>query len=116
MISEYNPNESIKMTDKAVQHAIKTLDKHPGSIGMRIGLKKTGCSGYSYVTEEVYEVSSDDLIFNQSDKLKVIVSKKDFPLVSGTEIDFVRDGLNTVFKFNNPNAKGECGCGESFSA
>lgn len=115
MISEFNPNESITMTDSAINHAIKTLRKFPGSVGMRLTLKKTGCSGYSYVTEESYEIHDDDLVFDQSDGLRVIVSKSDFPLVSGTNIDFSKEGLNSVFKFHNPNATGECGCGESFS-
>lgn len=115
MITEFNPSESITMTDSAVRHAIKTLKKYPGSVGMRLSLKKTGCSGYSYVTEEAYDIEDDDLVFDQTNNLKVIVSKKDFPLVAGTNIDFSKEGLNSVFKFINPNATGECGCGESFS-
>lgn len=115
MTDVFDPQKSITLTDSAVEHAKKTLKKYPGSIGMRLTLKKTGCSGYSYVTQEAYEVNEDDLVFVQNNDLKVLVSSKDLPLVSGTEIDFTKEGLNSLFKFSNPNSAGECGCGESFS-
>lgn len=116
MTDVFDPQKSITMTDSAVKHAIRSLGKTPGSIGMRLKLKKTGCSGYSYVTEEVFSINEDDLVFPQSQDLQVIISKTDFPLVSGTHIDFAKEGLNSIFQFSNPNATGECGCGESFSA
>lgn len=115
MTDVFDPQKSITMTDSAIKHAVKTLDKSPAAIGMRLKLKKTGCSGYSYVTEEAFAINEDDLVFIQSKELHVIVSETDFPLVAGTHIDFAKEGLNAVFKFSNPNATGECGCGESFS-
>ena len=83
-------------------------------MGLRLGVKKTGCSGYAYVVNYADEVSAGDVVFEASG-VKVIVDADSLHLVDGTEIDFVRDGLNEAFRFRNPNVRGECGCGESFS-
>lgn len=115
MTDVFEPQKSITMTESAIRHAIKSLKKTPDAVGMRLRLKKTGCSGYSYVTEEALSIEENDLVFEQADNLKVIVSNVDFPLVAGTHIDFAKEGLNAIFQFSNPNSKGECGCGESFS-
>jgi iron-sulfur cluster assembly protein len=77
-------------------------------------VRRTGCSGYAYVIDYADAINTDDTVFDQSG-IKVIVDNKSLGLIDGTEVDFVKDGLNEAFKFRNPNVKGECGCGESFS-
>ena len=81
---------------------------------MRVGVKRTGCSGWAYLVDYADEVEDDDIVFGD-EPVKVIVDKKSLELIDGTEIDFVKEGINEAFKFRNPNTKGECGCGESFS-
>ena len=83
-------------------------------IGLRLGVKTTGCSGLAYVLEFVDELAAEDQVFEQKG-VKIIVDAKSLIHLDGTELDFVKEGLNEGFQFNNPNAKGECGCGESFS-
>jgi iron-sulfur cluster assembly protein len=83
-------------------------------IGLRLGVKQTGCSGYAYVVSYADEVSPSDAVFEAAG-VKVVVDQGSLQFVDGTEIDFVREGLNEAFKFRNPNVKGECGCGESFN-
>ena len=83
-------------------------------IGLRLGVKTTGCSGLAYVLEFVDELAAEDQVFEQNG-VKIIVDAKSLIHLDGTELDFVKEGLNEGFQFNNPNAKGECGCGESFS-
>ena len=84
---------------------------HPG---LRIGVKRTGCSGLAYVVNHADQVNADDVVFDQ-DGVRVVVDQKALELIDGTVVDFVREGLNEAFRFRNPNAKGECGCGESFT-
>jgi iron-sulfur cluster assembly protein len=81
---------------------------------LRIGVRRTGCSGWAYIVDYADEVGNEDIVFD-TDELKVVVDKKSLELIDGTEIDFVKEGINEAFKFRNPNTKGECGCGESFS-
>ena len=81
---------------------------------MRIGVRRTGCSGYAYLIDYADTVDADDVVFDDGG-VKVIVDTKSLSLIDGTEVDFVKDGLNEAFKFRNPNIKGECGCGESFN-
>ncbi|MGL5072349.1 MAG: iron-sulfur cluster assembly protein IscA, partial [Aeromonas salmonicida] len=83
-------------------------------IGLRLGVKTTGCSGLAYVLEFVDELADEDQVFEQNG-VRIIVDAKSLIHLDGTELDFVKEGLNEGFQFNNPNAKGECGCGESFS-
>jgi len=83
-------------------------------IGLRLGIKKTGCSGYAYVVNYAEEVNPGDVVFEDAG-VKVIVDADSLPYVDGTEVDFIKQGLNEAFKFRNPKAKGECGCGESFN-
>ena len=90
------------------------LAQAPSAAGVRFGVKRTGCSGFAYVVDLAEQVGADDQAF-EIDGVPVIVDAKSLPLVEGTEIDFQRQGLNASFVFRNPNATGECGCGESFT-
>jgi len=85
-----------------------------GAVGLRIGVKRTGCSGLAYVINHADPVTADDVVFDQ-DGVRVVVDRQALQLIDGTVVDFVREGLNEAFRFRNPNAKGECGCGESFT-
>ena len=105
---------SITMTEAAVSHVRRHLETRGAGIGIRLGVRTTGCSGMAYVLEFVDDVPGDDEVF-ESDGVKVIVDPKSLTYLDGTELDFVKEGLNEGFQFTNPNAKGECGCGESFN-
>ena len=83
-------------------------------MGLRLGIKKTGCSGFAYVVNYADEIGSNDLVF-EDQGVKVIVDRESLGFIDGTQIDFVKQGLNEAFRFRNPNVKGECGCGESFT-
>lgn len=105
---------AITLTDNAADRVRSFLAKRGTGIGLRLGIKKTGCSGYAYVVNYADEIGAEDVVFDTSD-VKIIVDRKSLELIDGTEVDYVREGLNEAFKFRNPNASGECGCGESFS-
>jgi iron-sulfur cluster assembly protein len=105
---------AISLTASAADRVRDFLSRRGTGIGLRLGVKKTGCSGFAYVVNYADELSEGDTVF-ESGGVKVIVDGDALELVDGTIIDFVRDGLNEAFKFRNPNAKGECGCGESFN-
>ncbi|MEO0576840.1 MAG: iron-sulfur cluster assembly accessory protein [Pseudomonadota bacterium] len=105
---------SISLTANAEQRVRHYLDHRGSGIGLRLGVRKTGCNGFSYVIEYADSVANDDKVFEQNG-LKVIVDPASLPMIDGTQVDFVKDGLNEVFKFSNPNVAGECGCGESFN-
>lgn len=105
---------AISMTDAAADRVASFLTNRGKGIGLRLGVKTTGCSGLAYVLEFVDELGAEDLVFEQNG-VKIIVDGKSLIHLDGTELDFVKEGLNEGFKFNNPNSKGECGCGESFS-
>jgi len=83
-------------------------------LGLRLAIKRTGCSGYAYVVNYAEELGPDDTVFEDRG-VKVVVDAASLPLVDGTEVDFVKQGLNEAFRFRNPKARSECGCGESFS-
>jgi iron-sulfur cluster assembly protein len=83
-------------------------------VGLRVGVKKTGCSGFAYVVNYADEIHSGDAVFEERG-VKIVVDSASLPLIDGTVVDFVKQGLNEAFKFQNPKAKVECGCGESFS-
>ncbi len=85
-----------------------------GTVGLRIGIKRTGCSGLAYVVNHADKVTDEDVVFNQ-DGVHVVVDRQALQMIDGTVVDFVREGLNEAFRFRNPKAKGECGCGESFT-
>lgn len=105
---------AIQLTDVAANRVQSFLVNRGKGIGLRLGVKTTGCSGMAYVLEFVDEVQSDDEVF-ESKGVKVIIDQKSLLFLDGTEVDFGKDGLNEGFKFSNPNAKDECGCGESFT-
>jgi iron-sulfur cluster assembly protein len=104
----------ISLTPAAAERVRTFMANRGKGIGLRLGVKQTGCSGYAYVVSYADELGAEDVIFEVSD-VKVIVDAESLKYVDGTEIDFVRQGLNEAFKFRNPNVKGECGCGESFN-
>ena len=104
---------SVSLTPAAARHVEKSLAKRGGGIGLRLAVKTSGCSGFAYTLEFVDKLNEDDQCF-ESNGMKVIVDARSLAMLGGTELDFVREGLNEGFKFNNPNAKANCGCGESF--
>lgn len=104
---------AITLTDSAARRVASYLEKR-GGIGMRLGVKKTGCSGFSYVVDYADQTSPEDVVFEQHG-IKVLVRRENLPLLDGTRVDFVRKGLNESFEFDNPNVKDACGCGESFT-
>jgi iron-sulfur cluster assembly protein len=103
----------ITLTDRAAKKVQQTLSRRGHGEGVRIGVKTTGCSGLAYVLEYVDIPSADDVCF-ECNGCKLFVDPKSCPYVQGTEIDYVRTGLNEGFEFNNPNERDRCGCGESF--
>ena len=105
---------SISLTPAAAERVRTFMASRGKGIGLRLGVKQTGCSGYAYVVSYADELGAEDVIFEVSD-VKVVVDAESLKYVDGTEIDFVRTGLNEAFRFRNPNVKGECGCGESFN-
>jgi len=105
---------ALTLTEKAAKHVQKSLTSRGQGIGIRLGVKTSGCSGMAYVMEFVDQIEDDDQVF-ESQGIKVIVDPKSLVYIDGTELDFVREGLNEGFKFDNPNVKNECGCGESFN-
>jgi iron-sulfur cluster assembly protein len=105
---------AITMTDAAAERVRDFLQKRGKGIGLRLGVRTSGCSGMAYVLEFVDDIDDSDVVF-EDHGVKVIVDKKSLVYIDGTELDFAREGLNQGFKFNNPNVKDECGCGESFN-
>lgn len=105
---------AISLTQSAASRVRSFLQKRGRGVGLRIGVRKSGCSGYAYTIDYADAIDADDVVFDR-DGVKVIVDPKSLGLIDGTEVDFVKDGLNEAFKFRNPNVKGECGCGESFT-
>ncbi|WP_323847094.1 iron-sulfur cluster assembly protein IscA [Microbulbifer magnicolonia] len=104
---------AITMTEAAQAHIQRQLAKRGKGIGIRVGVKTAGCSGLAYVLEFVDESEPDDVVFEQNG-VKLIVDPKSLVYLDGTELDFVKEGLNEGFAFSNPNVKNACGCGESF--
>ncbi len=104
---------SVTLTEAAAKRVQHFLAKR-GGIGLRVAVKTSGCSGMAYALEFADEADADDLRF-ESQGVTVLIDPKSLPYLRGTELDFVREGLNEGFKFNNPNVKNTCGCGESFA-
>ncbi len=105
---------SIQLTVAARQRMHDFLAKDAAAVGVRFGIKRTGCSGFGYTVDLASAVADNDQVFDQ-DGLRLVIDRKALPFVDGTEIDFQRTGVNATFVFRNPNATGECGCGESFT-
>ena len=105
---------AITLTEAAAGRIQSFLEKRGKGIGLRLGGRTSGCSGMAYVIEFVDEIDEQDQVF-EDHGIKVIIDPKSMIYLDGTEVDFAREGLNEGFKFNNPNAANECGCGESFT-
>ncbi|BBP00628.1 iron-sulfur cluster assembly protein IscA [Sulfuriferula nivalis] len=105
---------SITVTESAAKHIANFLAKRGKGVGLRLGVRTSGCSGMAYKLEFADVLDEDDLTFEQFG-VTVIVDPKSLPYIDGMELDFTREGLNEGFKFNNPNVKDACGCGESFN-
>lgn len=105
---------SLSVTPKAANQIRKALAQRGGGLGLRLAVKTSGCSGYAYALEFADEAGGDDLRFD-SEGVTLLVDAASLPMIDGTQLDWVREGLNEGFKFNNPNAAATCGCGESFA-
>ena len=105
---------AISLTESAATRVKSFLSSRGHGVGLRLGVRKTGCSGFAYVINYADEANPSDLMFEDRG-VKVFVDPGSMKLIDGTVVDFVKQGLNEAFRFLNPNAKGECGCGESFS-
>jgi len=103
----------VSLTEPAARHILRYIGRRGKGIGVRLGVKTTGCSGLAYKIEYADEVAPEDVVFEVLG-VKILVDPKSLPYLDGTELDFVREGLNEGFKFNNPNERDRCGCGESF--
>ncbi|GAA5647248.1 MULTISPECIES: iron-sulfur cluster assembly protein IscA [Vibrio] len=105
---------AITLTENAASRVRTFLENRGKGIGLRLGVKTTGCSGMAYVLEFVDDLNEEDQVFEHNG-VKIIIDAKSMVYLDGTELDYVKEGLNEGFEFNNPNAKSECGCGESFN-
>lgn len=105
---------AITLTESAAKRVKSYLADRGKGEGLRVGIRKTGCSGYAYVIDFADTIESDDRVF-EDQGVKVVIKSDSLSYLDGSELDFQREGLNATFKFNNPNVKDECGCGESFS-
>ena len=105
---------AISLTESAAKHVATQLAQRGKGVGIRVGVTTTGCSGMAYVLEFVDAVEPEDEVF-EDHGIKIVVDPKSLVYINGTEMDFVKVGVNEGFEFKNPNANGECGCGESFS-
>ncbi|MDD5461729.1 MAG: iron-sulfur cluster assembly accessory protein [Methylococcales bacterium] len=105
---------SVSLTENAARQIKKQLEKRGKGIGLKLGVKKSGCSGYAYSLDYADNLNENDAVF-ENFGVKIIVPKGDLEFIKGIELDYRREGINEAFQFNNPNVKGTCGCGESFS-
>lgn len=105
---------AISITENAAKQIKKQLKKRGSGIGLRLGVKKSGCSGYAYTIAYADQVDPEDEIF-ELHNVKILTTKADLNIIDGIELDYCREGINEAFRFNNPNVTGTCGCGESFS-
>jgi iron-sulfur cluster assembly protein len=104
---------AVTLTEAAARHVTRYLTRRGKGVGVRLGVKTTGCSGLAYKLEYADEAAPEDVVF-ESLGVQVLVDPKSMPYIDGTTLDFVREGLNEGFKFSNPNERDRCGCGESF--
>jgi len=113
-LQNQNPEALVALTPTAVSHVKKILHQMQNAKGLRVGVKKSGCSGLSYVVDCTTEIEATDIVYPW-EGVQIIVDAKSLPYLKGMKIDCVTEGLNQTLKFINPNATGACGCGESFS-
>lgn len=104
---------AVTLTDRAAAHVRKFLAAKAAE-GLRLGVKKTGCSGLAYTVEPAAQIGASDQVF-ESNGVRLVIATENLPFLAGMEVDYAREGLNESFKFSNPNAKAMCGCGESFT-
>lgn len=104
---------AVTLSQKAAEHVQRHLGTRDGGLGLRLGIKKTGCSGFAYVVDVAESVEPDDSVFD-SNGVQVVIDAKSLPYIAGTHVDYGREGLNEGFIYDNPNVKSLCGCGESF--
>ena len=107
-------SEAIHLTERAAAHVKNYLARDGSGVGLRVGVKATGCSGYQYVVQPATKIDARDQVF-ESCGVRIITDQESLRYLAGTELDFVREGLNAGFRFNNPNVQTTCGCGESFN-
>ena len=105
---------AITLTESAAERVRNCLAERGSGVGLRLGITKTGCSGFAYVVNYADSIEPEDTVFDDAG-VAVIVDQSVLEMIDGTEIDFVKQGLNEAFKFRNPKSTGECGCGESFT-
>lgn len=105
---------AVTLSERAADHVARYLSKRGKGIGLRLGVRTSGCSGVAYKLEFADVIESDDVTF-ESHGVKVLIDAKSLAYLDGTELDYTREGLSEGFKFNNPNVKDACGCGESFT-
>lgn len=113
-VQTFIPEQSITLTPSAIKHMVSEVAKKDGANAVRIAVKPSGCSGYMYEMELVDAPQENDVTIKTGD-LIVYVDQESLPVLQGTELDYVKQGLNAILQFRNPNATSECGCGESFS-
>ena len=105
---------AITLTEKAAKQIQSQLAKNGNGIGLRLGIKKVGCNGFAYTFDYAAQALAGDHVFESHDTM-LVVDAATLPFIDGSHIDFVKEGFNESFKFDNPKAEGECGCGESFN-
>jgi len=110
-----NTKPEISFSEAAISHIVSYLQKNPTNSGVRLSVKKTGCSGLSYVVDFVETPAENDLVMPLFGEYSVCVDKASYPFLQNMQVDYVKQGLNQKFVFNNPNQTGQCGCGESFT-
>lgn len=116
VVASFDPvNEAVSVTPAAIEHFKRQLSTQQGANAVRLSVKQSGCTGFMYVVDLVAESRADDLHMPLAEGLELLIDSTSLPVVSGTQIDYVLEGVNRSLKFLNPNAKDYCGCGESFS-
>ena len=113
-VETFTPTLQLTVTEAARAHIRNQLSRHPEAQGLRLYVKESGCSGFMYQVDLANEVNAGDQIWEE-DGVRIVVDAGSLPYVNGTKIDFVKEGLNASFRFDNPRASGACGCGESFA-
>ncbi|WP_444994083.1 HesB/IscA family protein [Aliikangiella sp. IMCC44359] len=115
-VETYNPNTIIPVsfTPKAVKHLASQVEKKKAK-GIEFNIKESGCSGFKYLLELAFDPAEDALVYQLNEQLNLFISPKVMPLIKGTQVDYIQEGVNFRLEFTNPNATAHCGCGESFS-